>query len=99
MEPVLGEALADIGGRVEAVYLDLDLDVLDRAFAPACPGSRAGGLGPPDVLTAAKIAGEHPSVRAVDIVEMDPERDIADTTALTAAACLLRFASGLARRS
>lgn len=99
MGSVLGEALADIGGRVDAVYFDLDLDVLDPAFAPACPGSRPGGLGPADVLTAARLAGEHPSVRAVDIVEMDPERDIAGATALIGAACLLWFASGLARRS
>jgi formiminoglutamase len=99
MRAVLEEALADIGGRVEAVYLDLDLDVLDRAFAPACPGSRPGGLPPSDVLTAARLAGRHPSVRAIDIVEVDPERDIAETTALTAAGCLLWFASGLARRS
>jgi formiminoglutamase len=99
MGDVLGEALADIGGRVETVYVDLDLDVLDRAFAPACPGSRPGGLGPADILTAARLAGENPSVRALDIVEVDPERDIAGTTALTAAGCLLWFTSGLARRN
>jgi formiminoglutamase len=99
MGAVVRQALAEIGGRVDAVYVDLDLDVLDRAFAPACPGSRPGGLRPGDVLAAARIAGEHPAVRALDVVEVDPERDIAETTALTAAACLLWFASGLARRS
>jgi formiminoglutamase len=99
IETLLGAALDDLAGRVDAIYVDLDLDVLDRAFAPACPGARPGGLAPADVLAAARIAGEHPSVRAIDIVEIDPERDIADVTALTAAACLLWFASGLARRS
>jgi formiminoglutamase len=99
MGPVVRETLAGIGGRVDTVYVDLDLDVLDRAFAPACPGSRPGGLRPEELLTAARLVGAHPSVRAVDLVEVDPERDIAGTTALTAAACLLWFASGLARRS
>jgi formiminoglutamase len=96
---LIGTALDDLADRVDAIYVDFDLDVLDRAFAPACPGSRPGGLRPEELLTAARLVGAHPSVRAVDLVEVDPERDIAGTTALTAAACLLWFASGLARRS
>jgi arginase family enzyme len=42
--------------------------------------------------------GRHPKVRAVDLVEVDPTRDVADMTALTAAACLLAFAAGLTAR-
>jgi formiminoglutamase len=99
IEPTMRSTLDALAGRVDAIYVDLDLDVLDRAFAPACPGSRPGGLHPEEVLTAARLAGAHPSVRAVDIVEVDPERDVAETTVLTAAACVLWFASGLARRS
>jgi formiminoglutamase len=99
LEPLLLEALDELSRRVDAIHVDLDLDVLDRAFAPACPGSRPGGLLPSDVLAAAGLAGEHPAVRGLDIVEVDPERDVAETTVLTAAACLLRFGSGLARRS
>jgi arginase family enzyme len=34
----------------------------------------------------------------MDLVEMDPTHDIADATALTAAACLLEFASGVLSR-
>jgi formimidoylglutamase len=92
------EALDELSPRVDAIHVDLDLDVLDRTFAPACPGSRPGGLHPSDVLEAARVAGQHPAVRGLDIVEVDPERDIAGTTVMTAAACLLRFGSGLARR-
>jgi formiminoglutamase len=98
IESVIGAALEDLAGRVDSIYVDLDLDVLDRAFAPACPGSRPGGLRPEELLTAARLLGAHPAVRAVDLVEVDPERDVAETTALTAAGCLLWFASGLARR-
>jgi formiminoglutamase len=94
----LRAALDELGARVEAIHVDLDLDVLDRAFAPACPGSRPGGLNPSELLGAASVAGEHPAVRSLDIVEMDPERDVAEATVLTAAACVLRFGSGLARR-
>jgi formiminoglutamase len=92
------DALHELARRVDAIHVDLDLDVLDRSFAPACPGSRPGGLHPSDVLHASRVAGEHPAVRGLDIVEVDPERDVAGTTVMTAAACLLWFGSGLARR-
>jgi formimidoylglutamase len=94
----MAEALDDVAGRVDAIYVDLDVDVLDRAFAPACPGARPGGLMPAELFEAARLAGAHPKVRAVDIVEVDPERDVADVTVLAAARCLLSFASGLATR-
>lgn len=81
-----------------AVYVDLDLDVLDRAFAPATPGSRPGGLMPWELRAAVRICGASPKVRAIDLVEMDPEKDIADQTALCAAACLLSFAAGVHQR-
>lgn len=95
---VVEEALAELGRRADAIYVDLDVDVLDRAFAPACPGSRPGGLTPGEVQAAARVAGAHLKVRAMDVVEVDPERDVADVTVLSAASFVLAFASGLASR-
>jgi formiminoglutamase len=85
--------------RLDAIYVDLDVDVLDRAFAPACPGARPGGLQPWMLRRAARICGAHPKVRAIDIVEIDPTNDIADVTCLAAASFLLAFASGVATRN
>jgi arginase family enzyme len=98
IEPVVEKALEDLAGRCDAIYVDLDVDVLDRAFAPACPGSRPGGLTPVEVQAAVRAAGAHPAVRALDIVEVDTERDVADVTVLAAASFLLAFATGLASR-
>jgi formiminoglutamase len=91
-------ALQDLDERVDAIYVDIDLDVMDRSFAPACPGARPGGLTPWEVQWAARLLGAHPKVRAMDIVELDPTQDVADVTVLTAASCLLSFASGLVGR-
>jgi arginase family enzyme len=44
------------------------------------------------------MCGAHPDVLAIDLVEVDPERDVADATVLATASFLLAFASGLARR-
>jgi formiminoglutamase len=82
----------------DAIYVDLDIDVLDRAFAPGAPGSRPGGLAPWQLRQAAHLCGANQKVRAIDFVEVDPTKDVADVTVLSAAACLLAFASGLLER-
>lgn len=98
IEKLFGRALSQLAKKVDAIYLNLDLDVMDRAFAPACAGSRPGGLHPWQARLAARLAGANPKVRAMDIVEMDPTKDVADVTALAGAACLLEFAAGVQGR-
>ena len=95
---VMANALADLGHRVDRLYVDVDLDVLDRAFAPAAPGSRPGGLSPWEIRLAAQMCGAHHKVHVIDFVEIDPTKDIADCTVMAAASCLLAFASGVAQR-
>ncbi len=98
IETVTSEALALLAGRCERIFVDVDVDVLDRAFAPACPGARPGGLAPRELLKAVRLAGRHPRVIGADFVEVDPERDVADITLFNAAAALLSFAAGVAER-
>jgi formiminoglutamase len=99
MEILVVRALDALNLKADAIYVDLDLDVMDRAFAPATPGSRPGGLTPLELRRAAHACGLHPKVRVMDLVEMDPTRDMNDVTALAAAACLLSFASGVLGRT
>jgi formiminoglutamase len=95
---VIEDALFHLEQHVDFIYVNLDLDVLDRVYSPATPGSRPGGLAPHHIRHAARVCGAHTKVRALDLVEIDPTRDIADTTVLTAAACLLEFAAGMVER-
>lgn len=99
VERLLAESLEDLSGRVEHIYVDLDIDSLDRIFAPATPGSRPGGLTPYELRRVAWLCGAHPLVRAIDLVEVDPTQDIADATVMATASCLLSFASGLLVRN
>jgi formiminoglutamase len=92
------QALDDLAKSCEAIYVDLDVDVVDSAFAPGCPGARPGGLMPGELLDAAREAGRHPLVRAVDIVEVDAARDTSGATVDLAAMCLLSVAEGLTAR-
>lgn len=91
-------ALNDLATRCEWIYVDVDLDVLDQAYAPGCPGARPGGMTPRQLGTACRVAGAHPKVRAADFVEVDPMRDRDGVTVMNMAHAFLAFSSGIARR-
>lgn len=93
------EALEIAGNGSAGVYVDLDVDVCDRSVAPACPASLPGGLSARELLTAAYLAGNDERVRAIDLTEIDANRDAEDErTVRLAAMCLLEVAAGLAQR-
>jgi formimidoylglutamase len=98
IEEVMSAAFERLGFSVDHIYVDLDVDVLDRAFAPACPGARPGGLASRELFAAAFLAGRDPRVRAVDIVEVDATADPDHCTVDVAAICLLNVAAGLVER-
>ncbi len=98
VEAVVQQALDSLARRCDAIYVDFDIDVLDRAFAPACPGARPGGITPAELRDAARLCGKHSKVRIADFVEVDPERDVAQVTVYATCMCLLGFASGVASR-
>ncbi len=97
IEAAVAQALERLAG-VDALYVDLDVDVLDVAHAPACPGARPGGLTPEQLLTAATLLGAQPRVRAADLVEVDATADHDGRTVMATAMTLLAFAAGVAGR-
>jgi formiminoglutamase len=80
------------------IYADVDLDVLDRAFAPACPASMPGGLSPVDLQEAAFMLGTAAGVRALDLTEVDAQADVAGVTVRTMCAVFLSFCAGVCHR-
>lgn len=90
-----GLALLD---DVPSIWVDVDLDVLDRAFAPGAPAAMPGGLWPSDLERAAYLLGRNERVLGMDIVELDPTADVASTTVRTACTVLLAFLAGVASR-
>jgi agmatinase len=65
------------------VYLSLDLDALDPAFAPGVAHHEPGGLSTREVLHL--IQGVEAPLAAADIVELNPARDPSGITAMAAA--------------
>ncbi len=96
---VFAEAMDVAGGGGGRVYVDLDVDVCDRAVAPACPASVPGGISAAQLREAAFLAGADPRVVAVDLTEVDAQADSADgRTVRLVALCMLEVAAGLAVR-
>jgi formiminoglutamase len=93
-------AMSVLRGRgVERVYVDFDLDVVDRAFAPACPASLPGGLRPDELFHAAFLLGATREVCAADLCEVDANADVNGITVRLAAATFVNFCSGVASRA
>lgn len=94
MEDAVAEALEETDG----VYLSVDIDVLDPGFAPGTGTPEPGGLNPADLLRALrKLALDTPLV-AMDVVEVSPPYDWAETTINNAHRCVLEVLAGLAVR-
>jgi arginase family enzyme len=66
-----------------AVYLSVDLDVLDPAFAPGVSHREPGGLSVREVLSLVQQMGG--GLVGADLVEYNPRQDIGGVTAVVAA--------------
>jgi len=91
-------ALNQLSVFCEKIYVDVDVDVLDRAFAPACPGARPGGLTVRQLSEGVARCAAHPAVTAMDFVEVDPTADVNHQTLDVLAHLLLTAAAGYAMR-
>jgi arginase family enzyme len=97
LEETIDDALARLS-QVDAIMVDFDIDVIDRAQMPAAPGARPGGLPVHGFFEAARILAMHPKVKLVDLAEFDPSLDVSDIGALTAARWVAEVLTGYALR-
>lgn len=99
MDEVMAEALDRAGAGGREIYVDIDVDVCDRAIAPACPASMPGGISADELRQAAYLAGADRRVRGLDITEIDVAVDAPDQRTVRLAALLvLEASSGVAAR-
>jgi len=79
----------------EPVYLSVDLDVLDPAFAPGVSHHEPGGLSVREVLRI--VHGFRGRLVGADVVELNPSRDRDGVTAMVAAKIVKEIAARLLR--
>lgn len=80
--------LQKLGKGVKGVYISVDVDCLDPAFAPGVSHIEPGGLSFRDVLNI--LHNLQADVVAADVVEFNPQRDTVDGMTAMVAAKLVR---------
>jgi formiminoglutamase len=89
MTELINNALNQLQDKVDTIYLSVDMDVLDQAYAPGCPAIGPGGMHPDTLTQAIETALQHPKVHTMDIVEIDPTLDTRDMTSRVASLLII----------
>ena len=98
LDACLTEAFVIATDECDAIFLSVDVDVVDPGSAPATGTPEPGGLSARELLDAVRrIAMELP-VAGMDIVELSPPFDHAEVTAYLANRIALEAMSGIAWR-
>jgi formiminoglutamase len=91
-------ALAGAGGR--RVYVDIDVDAADRSAVPGCPAAAPGGFSADEMRRMVRAFAAESAVVAIDVTEIDVERDREDERTVRLAALLvLEALAGVLRRN
>jgi agmatinase len=99
-EAGIDSVVATVIGELEhlgcPVYLSVDIDVLDPAFAPGTGTPEPGGLTVRELLRALRAVASALPIAGIEVVEVSPPYDHSDVTALAAHRCVLETLSAVA---
>lgn len=98
IKAVVEETIAFVGGG-GPVFLSVDVDVLDPAFAPGTGTPEPGGMTSADLLWAVRTIAQHVNLVGADVVEVLPSQiGSRDITALVAERTVREILTGVALR-
>jgi arginase family enzyme len=94
-DAVVAEAIAEALDGPDAIYLSLDIDVVDPGLAPGTGTPEPGGLSSRELLRAIRQVVGAVELVGMDVVEVSPPYDHAETTAMVANRAVLEAISAL----
>ncbi|HEY6056443.1 MAG TPA: agmatinase [Candidatus Limnocylindrales bacterium] len=95
-DAVVSDAIAEALDGPDSIYLSIDIDVLDPGLAPGTGTPEPGGLLPRELLRAVRQVVSAVELAGMDVVEVSPPYDHAETTAMAANRAVLEAISALA---
>ncbi len=95
-EAVIDDAIAEALDGPDAIYLSVDIDVVDPGSAPGTGTPEPGGMLPRELLRAVRRIVGKVELAGMDIVEVSPPYDWAESTAMIANRCAMEAISALA---
>ena len=93
---VLDDAVNQALEGADVLYVSVDIDVLDPAFAPGTGTPEPGGMNPADLLRAVRKLAMSANMVAMDVVEVSPPYDVSDVTVNNAHRVVFEGLAGLA---
>jgi agmatinase len=95
-EAVISDAIGQALDGADAIYLSLDIDVIDPGMAPGTGTPEPGGMLTREVLRAVRQVVGAVELAGMDVVEVSPPYDHAEATAMAANRAVLEAISALA---
>jgi len=96
---VLGDAIAEAKAGPEYLFMTVDIDAADPAYAPGTGSPEPGGLTSHQMMQAVRRISHEVGLVGMDLVEVSPPYDVGNNiTALLAHRCILEAITGLAMR-
>jgi len=99
LDAVLDESFAIASDDCDAVFLSVDVDVVDPGSAPGTGTPEPGGLTSRQLLDAVRRVAMDLPLAGVDVVEVSPPYDHADITAYLGNRVVLEVLGGMAWRA
>lgn len=97
-EHVMERAIEEASEGTDYLYLSLDIDVLDPAYAPGTGTPEPNGLTPRELLPLLRRLGAETNLVGVELVEVNPLVDPTYVTPLVANRCAREILTGIAMR-
>ncbi|HWF49524.1 MAG TPA: agmatinase family protein [Solirubrobacteraceae bacterium] len=99
-DAVFEDVLAELEHGPRHVFITLDLDAADPAYAPGTGSPEPGGLTSHQLMTAVRRLGHEVGIVGMDVVELSPPYDVGNNiTAILAHRCILETITGLAMQA
>lgn len=89
-EAIAAQALAVVAGA-DTVYLSIDMDAADAAFAPGASAAGPGGLTSREMISLVRALGRGGNLAGADLMELSPPYDIDARSAKLGARLLLEL--------
>lgn len=87
----ISESIMTVAKNFKALYISIDIDVIDPAFAPATGCLEPGGLTSRELLFFLKRLKLLKNLKAIDLVEINPDKDVNDLTIKLGAKILMEM--------
>jgi agmatinase len=95
-EAVIDDAIAEALDGADTIYLSVDIDVVDPGLAPGTGTPEPGGMLSRELLRAVRRIVGQVTLAGMDVVEVSPPYDWAESTAALANRVVLEAISALA---